>query len=149
MNPLPPLMRDQRKIDVDHLKLLTVFHFVLAGLSVVGLGFLFLHWAMMHAVLDSPDLWKNSKGAPPPKEFFSFLKIFYVFAGSTALLSGAGNLISGLCLHRRVGRTFSIVVAAVNCLGFPFGTALGVFTLVVLFRDSVREVYEAGGTSPT
>ena len=43
MTELPPLLRDQRKIDTDHLRLLAVFHFVIAGLAIVGIGFLVLH----------------------------------------------------------------------------------------------------------
>jgi hypothetical protein len=31
MSELPPLPRDQRKIDADHLNLLAIFHFVGAG----------------------------------------------------------------------------------------------------------------------
>jgi hypothetical protein len=38
--PLPPLPRDQRKIDADHLNLLAIFHFVGAGLAVLGILFL-------------------------------------------------------------------------------------------------------------
>ncbi|PYV42168.1 MAG: hypothetical protein DMG06_14865 [Acidobacteria bacterium] len=31
MTELPPLLRDQRRIDAEHLKLLSIFHFVLSG----------------------------------------------------------------------------------------------------------------------
>jgi hypothetical protein len=34
--PLPPLPRDQRKIDADHLNLLAIVHFVGAGLMVLA-----------------------------------------------------------------------------------------------------------------
>jgi len=34
--PLPPLRRDQRKIDKNHLNQLAIFHFVGAGLAVPG-----------------------------------------------------------------------------------------------------------------
>jgi hypothetical protein len=44
---------------------------------------------------------------------------------------------------KRRGRIFSLIVAGLNCLCFPFGTVLGVFTFVILLRDSVVEVYEA------
>ena len=40
MKDLPQLPRDQRQIDAGHLKLLMIFHFVAAGLSVLGLLFL-------------------------------------------------------------------------------------------------------------
>jgi hypothetical protein len=31
----------------------------------------------------------------------------------------------------------------------PFGTVLGVFTLIVLTRESVKRRFEGGGTVPT
>jgi hypothetical protein len=43
------------------------------------------------------------------------------------------TFIAGRFIHRRVNRTFSIVIAGINCLHF-FGTALGIFTLIVLTR---------------
>jgi hypothetical protein len=52
-----------------------------------------------------------------------------------------GNLLSGLFLRARRHRTFSMVVAAINCLHIPIGTALGVFTFIVLGRESVRKLY--------
>ena len=56
--------------------------------------------------------------------------------------SGLLNLISGLYIRVRRHRTFSIIVGGINCLHMPLGTMLGVFTIVVLMRDSVRELYE-------
>ena len=63
MTELPPLIRDQRKADVDHLRLLSIFHFVGAGLAVLGLGFLAVHYLFFHAFLNNPEMWKNQKGA--------------------------------------------------------------------------------------
>jgi len=150
MTNLTPLMRDQRKVDAEHLKLLAVFHFVFAGLALVGLGFLFLHWFFMHSILDNPDMWKNARNGaqPPPKELFVVFKWFYAFFGVMILGCGLANLGSGLCILRRRARIFSLVVAGISCLAFPFGTALGVFTLVVLLRDSVIEVYAAKAAPP-
>ena len=142
MNPphLPPLYRDQRNIDADHLKLLAVFHYVLAGFAVVGLLFLFLHWAMFNAFASIP--MKDGQSGPPP-EFFSIFIWFYLFFGTVIVASGAANLISGRCIQQRRGRIFSLVVAGMNCLCFPLGTVLGVFTFVLLLRDSVTQIYEA------
>ena len=145
MSSLPPLFRDQRKIDAGHLKLLGILHFVLAGLSVVGLGFLFLHWALMQTMINHPEAWNTPKGAgPPPAEFFALFQWFYAVMGMFVVAAGVLNAISGWCILKRRGRMFSLVVAGIDCLMFPFGTALGVFTFTVLLRDSVLEVYETG-----
>lgn len=143
MNELPPLMRDQRKIDSEHLRLLGIFHFVLAGLSAVGIGFLFLHYTMMHLVMANPGAWKDAKGnGPNPEQFFAIFKWFYLVFGSLIIAGGIANFLSGLFIRRRINRVFSLVVAGLDCAMFPFGTVLGVFTLVVLLRESVREAYE-------
>jgi len=52
-------------------------------------------------------------------------------------------IIAGRFLAKRRHHTFCIVVAAIACLFMPFGTILGVFTLVVLMRDSVRLQFDA------
>ena len=40
-------------------------------------------------------------------------------------------------------RTFSRVVAGLNCLHIPLGTVLGIFTSIVLGRESVGQLVEA------
>jgi len=58
------------------------------------------------------------------------------------VLGSVANLISGVFLKRRKNRLFSMVVAGLNCLQVPFGTVLGVFTILVLVRPSVMQIYE-------
>jgi hypothetical protein len=55
--------------------------------------------------------------------------------------AGVLNAISGWCISKRRARTFSLVIAGIDCIGMPFGTVLGVFTIVVLVRSSVLEIY--------
>jgi hypothetical protein len=146
MNTMPnltPLPRDQRKIDADHLNLLAIFHFVGAGLAVLGILFLLGHYAMMHTVFSNPKFFENQKQPMPvpPEQIFAVMKWFYLAGAVWFVSSGVLNLISGLCLRARKNRTFSLVVAGINCLHIPLGTVLGVFTIVVLIRESVRELY--------
>ena len=53
-------------------------------------------------------------------------------------------IVAGRFLAKRQHRTFCIVVAAMACLFMPFGTILGVFTIVVLMRESVQALFEGG-----
>jgi hypothetical protein len=143
VSEVPPLPRDQRKIDADHLKLLSIFHFVGAGLALLGLLFLLAHYAMFHAFFANPKMWENQKQSPPPAEFFAIFKWFYLVFAVWFVGSGVLNVVSVLCIRARKHRTFSMIVAGINCLHIPLGTVLGVFTIIVLIRDSVRELYEA------
>jgi hypothetical protein len=143
-SPIPPevLVQAQQKRDREHLKLLSIFHFVVAGLALAVMGFLCVHYLIMHTVLSNPDMWKSQKGAfPPPKAFLDAFVWFYVFMGVILLAGLVLNVLSGLFLWQKRHRVFSLVIGGLNCLQIPFGTALGVFTIIVLGRESVRGMY--------
>ena len=143
--PLPPAYRDQRKVDSEHLNLLAIFHYVVAGLALLGLGFVALHFGLMNALMSHPEAWKGPgpNSQMPPPQFITMFKAFYLVGAVVMVLAMVGNILSGIFIHRRKNRMFSLVIAGLNCLQIPFGTILGVFTIIVLARDSVRELYEA------
>ena len=137
--------QQQRLRDTSRLKLLGVFHFVFAGLALLGIGFLFLHHLLMTrmmAVMPSPPPVPNG---PPfdPRALLDVFRWFYLAAGVLFLAGSMLNLLSGIFLLGRRHRTFSLVVAGLDCLQIPFGTLLGIFTLATLLSDSVRQAYEA------
>jgi hypothetical protein len=139
--PLPVL--DQRKRDIEHIRLLAILHFVFGGLAMLGILFLLIHYFILHTVFANPDLWKSQPNStPPPKEFFEVFVWLYVFMGCLLMSACLLNLLSGLFLLKRRHRVFSLVIAGLNCLQTPFGTALGILTILVLLRDSVRELYD-------
>jgi hypothetical protein len=41
---------------------------------------------------------------------------------------------------------FCLVMAGIQCIFMPFGTVLGVFTIIVLMRNSVKEAFTANKT---
>jgi hypothetical protein len=45
------------------------------------------------------------------------------------------------CIKHRKSRVFCMVVAGVSCLEFPYGTALGVFSFIVLGSGSVVQLF--------
>jgi hypothetical protein len=139
--PLPVL--DQRKRDIEHIRLLAILQFVFGGLAMLGILFLLIHYFILHTVFANPDLWKSQPNStPPPKEFFEVFVWLYVFMGFLLMSACLLNLLSGLFLLKRKHRVFSLVIAGLNCLQIPFGTALGILTILVLLRDSVRELYD-------
>jgi hypothetical protein len=137
-----PLTADecQRVIDKEHLKLLSIFHFIVAALALCALCFLFIHYMVMSRLFSNPEMWKSTQN-PPPKDFFKIFIWFYFFFGTIFLAAGFCNLLSGFFLLKKKHRGFSLVVACLNCLQIPFGTILGVFTIMALSRDSVRKLY--------
>ena len=61
--------------------------------------------------------------------------------------SGAVTAYAGRCISRRQKYTFCLIAAGLNCMHMPIGTILGVFTLIVLTRDSVRQLFRPGTMS--
>ena len=54
-------------------------------------------------------------------------------------------VLSGICMFLVRFRIFSMVVAAITCVVFPVGTIMGIWALIVLCRDGVKELYKAPG----
>lgn len=152
----PPMFTPemQRRQDAEHLRLLAIFHFVVAGFAALGIGFLAVHYAIMRSVLTNPQIIHQLHSPPnqmPPElfnHFVQYLVWFYALFAVLLAVAALCNLLSGFFLLHRTHRVFSLIVAALNCLQIPFGTILGVFTILVLIRPSVRQTYEAESQRP-
>lgn len=138
---------DERTIiDAEHLRLLAIFHFVSAALAFAGVLFASLYLVLIRAVFANPELYAQSPDGPPPAVVITIFRWVTGIGVVWFVVACVGNLLSGLFLRKRQYRTFSMVIAGINCLHIPLGTLLGVFTFAVLGRESVRKLYlNAGG----
>src|ERR1051326_4573187 len=129
----------QAVLDEEHLRLLALFHFVQGGLCAIISCVLIIHFAFGLIIAFAPHLLGPG---PPPPHWLGVLMCG--FAGGFMLAGwtfGGLTIYSGLCIRRRQHRTLSFVMAVLNCLSIPYGTALGVFTFIVLSRESVKRLY--------
>jgi hypothetical protein len=87
------------------------------------------------------DVFGPGRNQPPV-----FVGLFFVILASVFIVCGwvfAGLLAwSGRCLAKRRHYMFSFVMACVACIFMPFGTVLGVFTILVLNRASVKAFFD-------
>ena len=78
-----------------------------------------------------------------PAQLFGLM---FALIGGAAVLCGwafaALIFVAGRFLAARRRHTFCIVVAALCCAFFPLGTALGVFTILVLMRPTVKAMFQ-------
>lgn len=139
--------------DADHLRVLAICHYITASLTLLMSGFIPLHYALMKMIFSSPETMKTKPGQPAmpfnPAEFFAIFQWFYVIAAVFMVAAVVLTAMSGRYIQRRVNRLFSLIAAGFLCMFFPFGTALGVFTFIVLTRDSVRRLYEGAVPAPS
>ena len=135
--PHPQLMQD-----AEHLKLLSVFHYVLAGLTALAGFFPLMYVAMGAMMLSGSFSGGPSAGAPPEAFGWIFVVIGVVFSILLWIFTAA-LFLAARALAARRNRIFCLVIAGISCAGFPLGTALGVFTILVLLRPSVRVLFDA------
>ncbi len=129
--------------DQEHLKLLSVFHYVLGGLTVLMGCVFFVHLGMGIAIVSGA--FPTGADGPPPEFGWIFIvagamAITFCWTIAILLLVAAGRL------KKRRSWTFCFVVACVSCLITPLGTVLGVFTMIVLLRDSVKASFAQAQT---
>jgi hypothetical protein len=125
----------------DQLRLLVIFHYIFAGLSLLGMGFLAAHYWFMSSMMD-PTQWAGHSN-PPPEGFLDMFVWFYAFMGALMALGLVLNLLVAASLRQRRRWTLCAVVSGLNCLQMPLGTILGVFTLVLINRSDVRASFSS------
>ena len=74
----------------------------------------------------------------PSLSMVPLVSLVIVAVAAVAFLS-----LLGYFLLTRRHRTACIVMAAISCIGVPFGTLLGVLALIALTRPEVRDDYAA------
>jgi hypothetical protein len=125
--------------------LLSIFHFVVGGFAALFLPLMCIHFLMFITFFASASAIPAGNDQQPfPKEMIYLFIAFYCVAGVATLVYAGGNLLSGWFLRQKKHRVFSFVVAGLDCLSIPWGTILGIFTIIVLTRPSVQRMYEAG-----
>ena len=126
--------------DTEHLKLLEIFHYIVGGVAFLFACLPLIHLALGIAIIVAPEsMGSNSQPAPAFVGYlFAGMAIVFILIGWTSAIC---TIASGRMIARRKRRMFSIVMGGILCVFFPFGTALGVFTIIILSRESVKSLY--------
>ncbi len=129
-----------------NLNLLSIFHYVVAGLAA-----LFSMIPVIHLVIGISFLSGAlpSDGEPAAR----VIGLIFVIIAACVILGGltiAGLIAwAGVNLGRRTRYTFCLVMAGVECLFMPFGTVLGILTIITLTKEPVKEMFESAHSSPS
>ncbi len=132
----------QRILDEEHLRLLSMFHYISGALTILFSSIFVIHLAILGFLMASPELLGPvpSKG-PSPESVLSVLFTIVAVFVALGIAYGIAQIVSGRFLAKHRYRTFSLIVAIPNVLLIPYGTILGVLTLVVVGRESVKRLY--------
>jgi hypothetical protein len=130
-------------------KVLSLVWFVYAALSLVagvaGLTFAHAFFSNHFGPWAHGQPWGDQSGPPEwlGQAFLRFVWVAVIVRAGLAFVAGWG-------LHERTqwGRIVAIVAAFLSLLKFPFGTALGIWTLVILMGYRNATLYDQLGWNP-
>lgn len=137
---------DMQKDD-DQLQLLSTFHYVVAGITGLFAIFPIIHLvvgiAIVSGAFNNMDGQAPGEAGPP-----AFMGWIFIAAASVGILIGMALAISigiaGSKLKKRQSHTYCMVIACLECMFMPFGTVLGILTIIALQKPSVKELFEQG-----
>jgi hypothetical protein len=134
--------------DEQYLKILGIFHFVVAGIAALFACFPILHFLMGLGMLGLSLGAGVSEGAFPQAVIPGFVGLFFtLIAGSMILFGWAFAVcvaLAGLFLLKKTHHMFCVVMGGVECIFVPFGTVLGVLTVIMLMKPSVKTLFGVG-----
>jgi len=120
----------------NHIQVLGILWLVAAALLLLPALFLYMFGRVFSAFgSDFPP------GAPPEVHailhlVFSCLALFFLILGAAAVIAGWG-----LLKHEPWARILAVVLGFISLLHFPFGTALGIYTIWVLLSVNAEQEY--------
>ena len=138
-----PSPNPQQILDNEHLKLLSIFHYVVSGLAAFFACIPIIHLVVGLFFILAPEKFGHGSNQPPAFIgwfLVAFASVFILVGWTIAILI----LLTGRCIAHRTHYTFCFVMACVECVFMPFGTVLGVFTILVLNRQSVKQLFASG-----
>jgi hypothetical protein len=133
----------------ENVKLLAIFHWIVAALAglfaFLPLIYVAMGTAMLRGVFPPPPA---SRGSPPFEAFgWVFIGIGLLFCVlCLAFAAALGFAARSYSQHRRW--TYCLVVAVIACAWFPFGTMLGVFSILTLARPETKALFGEGQPVP-
>jgi hypothetical protein len=136
--------------DLEHLRLLSIFHYVVAGLTALFACFPVFHLTFGLVMLFAPGVLENHHhGQPNDPAVLRLVGAVVTSVAAFVILAGWSMavciLLAGRYLRQRRHYMFCLVIAALLCMITPFGTVLGVFTIIVLVRPSVKLLFAPQG----
>jgi hypothetical protein len=128
---------------VDKLRALAVAHYVMGGLICL-FGLFPLLYVLLGGAMLAGGLTAGTGGASSGAPLAVMGGVFMAIGGAITLAfqaTGISTIYAGMGLWKQERYTFCLVVAGLLCTIFPFGTVVGVLTLVCLCSPEGRMAY--------
>ena len=124
----------------DRFKLLALFHYVLAGITALC-GCFGLLYVVIGLMIFSGAFGAQGPNDPPPEFGLLFVAMGAMMSIVTWAIAAA-TAACGYFLHMQRHYMFCLIVSAIQTLNMPFGTILGIFTIVTLSDKQGKAMFE-------
>ncbi len=131
--------------DLQHIRLLGMFHFVVAGLTALFASIPVIHLVVGLGLVTGAFDRLSHDATPAPPEVKLIGTVFVLVAACMILIGWTIAVVialGGSFLLKRRHHTYCLVAAGLACMLMPFGTVLGVFTLLVLTKERVKALFD-------
>ena len=124
----------------QHLDYLRIGYYVLGGVISLFALIPLIHVGLGIATVAGALETESAGESIPP--FFGW---FFIIMGSVFILIGqsiaALTIMCGRFIKQRKHYSFVFIIGCIECAFFPFGTVLGVFTIILLSKPEVKELF--------
>ncbi len=122
----------------DHVRIIGILWIVFGILSLIGAAFVFL---LLTGISFIPDI------EPPAQGILRFIGFFI---GSFLAALGLPKILGGYGLLKGYewGRILTLVVSFLSLLNIPFGTALGIYSIVILLNKDTAARFQNPAAPP-
>jgi hypothetical protein len=129
----------QSILDNEHLRLLRIGYFISAAQTAIFIP-VGLFYAGLGVFADFPGV-AGAAGAPGSAYVPLFMGIFGAAMAGLAGIAAVLKLVTAIRLKERRARLLCLITAGLSMIEIPYGSALGLMTIIVLGRPSVRQSF--------
>ena len=117
----------------DHVKVIGILWIVFGALSLLWALFFFM---VLFGVSFIPDIGPVAPG---------ILRVVGIVISSFLAVLGLPKIIGGLGLlrHQEWARILILIISFLSLFNVPFGTALGIYSLIVLFNPEAIRLFQS------
>lgn len=129
--------------DMEHLRILAICQYVHAGICAVYALFPIIHLIMgLFFILGTHGHSAKGSTNECPPEFIGWLfvgmALVIIIIGMTLASS---MFLTGRYMNHRKHWLACIILSGLQCIIFPTGTTLGIFSIVILTRPNVKRMF--------
>ena len=133
--PIMPIILEEK--DASHLRSLGICAYVYAGLYCI--------WGL-YALFALSIIYQIDPFNPLKQNYYPMNELqlgWWVLLGLWIIAMTVLTILSARWMGQGKRWTFCLVISCIHCISFPFGLALGIFSIIVLVRPSVKNWFQS------